>query len=55
MEPKHRTLSIGYFVIVVVTMLVAQAVFFGPHAETLSYSEFKALVKRGKVNGSVRL
>jgi cell division protease FtsH len=50
MEPKHRTFSIGYFVIVLITMLVAQAVLFAPHAENLSYSEFKALVKRGKVS-----
>jgi cell division protease FtsH len=50
MEPKHRTFSIGYFVIVLITMLVAQAVLFAPHAENLSYSEFKALVKKGKVS-----
>ena len=50
MEPKHRTFSIGYFVIAVIMMLVAQAVLFAPHAENVSYSEFKALVKKGKVS-----
>ena len=50
MEPKHRTFSIGYFVIAVITMFVAQALLFAPHAENVSYSEFKALVKKGKVS-----
>ena len=50
MEPKHRTFSIDYFVIAVIMMLVAQAVLFAPHAENVSYSEFKALVKKGKVS-----
>jgi cell division protease FtsH len=50
MEPKHRTFSIGYFVVVMMLMLIAQALLFAPHAENLSYSEFKVLVKKGKVS-----
>ena len=50
MEPKHRTLSIGYFVVALIILLVAQAVLFAPHTENVSYSEFKALVKKGKVS-----
>jgi hypothetical protein len=52
MEPKRRTLSIGYVVIAVIMMLIAQAVLFAPHAENVTYSEFKALVKKGKVSGA---
>jgi cell division protease FtsH len=50
MASKHRTFSIGYFLIVAIAMLVAQAVLSAPHAETVSYSEFKALVKKGKLS-----
>jgi cell division protease FtsH len=50
MEAKHRTFSIGYFVIVMMLLLIAQALLFAPHAENLSYSEFKTLVKKGKVS-----
>ena len=50
MEPKHRTLSIGYFVIAIILMLIAQAILFAPHTENVSYSEFKTLVKKSKVS-----
>jgi cell division protease FtsH len=51
MEPHHRTFSIGYFLIaVIMIVLVAQAVLFAPHTENVSYSEFKALAKKGKVS-----
>jgi cell division protease FtsH len=50
MERKHRTFSIGYFAIAVITMLVVQALFFAPGAENVTYSEFKTLVKKGKVS-----
>ena len=47
---KQRKFSIGYFVIAVITILVFQVPLFAPHAENVSYSEFKALVKKGKVS-----
>jgi cell division protease FtsH len=50
MPLKQRTFSIGYVFIALVVMFVLQSVFFAPGAETLSYSEFKALVKKGKVS-----
>jgi len=49
MEPKQRHFSIGYFVLAFVGLLVVQSVLFAPHTENVSYNEFKALVKRGKV------
>jgi cell division protease FtsH len=39
----------GLFAIVLVAMFVPQFSFFGPRAANMSYSEFKALVKKGKV------
>jgi cell division protease FtsH len=50
MEPKQRRFSIGYLVIALIAMVVLQSVLFAPHAETLSYSEFKTLVRKGKVS-----
>ena len=53
MEPKHQTFSIGYFIAALIVLFVLQSVLFAPHAETLSYSEFKALAKKGKVSNLV--
>jgi len=53
MEPKQRHFSIGYFILAFVALLVVQSVLFAPHTENLSYNEFKALVKRGKVTDLV--
>ncbi len=53
MEPRRQALSIGYFVLAFVALWVLQSVLFGPHTENLSYSEFKALVKKGKVTDVV--
>src|SRR5438874_8895167 len=50
MEPKQRTFSIGYLAIALIAMFILQSVLFAPHAENLSYSEFKTLVKKGKVS-----
>ncbi len=52
MESKHQKFSIGYLVAELITLLL-QSVLFAPHAETLSYSEFKALVKKGKISNLV--
>jgi cell division protease FtsH len=49
MEPRQRTFAIGLVAIVVVAMFVLQFPFFGSRAGNVSYSEFKALVKTGKV------
>ncbi len=53
MEPKQRTFSIGYLVIALVAMVILQSVLLAPHAENLSYSEFKTLVKKGKVSNLI--
>jgi cell division protease FtsH len=50
MERRQRTFSIAYLAIVLIAMFFLQSVLFAPRAEDLSYSEFKTLVKRGKVS-----
>ncbi|MGH7347436.1 MAG: ATP-dependent metallopeptidase FtsH/Yme1/Tma family protein, partial [Candidatus Rokuibacteriota bacterium] len=47
---KQRKFAIGYLAITLVALLVFQFPLFGPRAATLSYSEFKALAKKGKVS-----
>jgi cell division protease FtsH len=49
MEPTQRTFSIGYFIVTFVVLLAVQALLFAPHSENLSYRDFKALLKAGKV------
>jgi cell division protease FtsH len=53
MEPKRQRFSIGYFIAALTALFLLQSVLFAPHAENLSYSEFKALVKKGKVSDLV--
>jgi cell division protease FtsH len=53
METKQRKFSIGYSIVALIALFLVQSVLFTPHAETLSYSEFKALVKKGKVSNLV--
>ena len=53
MEFKKQKFSIGYFVIALIALFLLQSVLFAPHAETLSYSEFKALARKGKVSNLV--
>ncbi|MEZ5318120.1 MAG: ATP-dependent zinc metalloprotease FtsH [Vicinamibacterales bacterium] len=48
MEAKQR-FSIGYLIAVVLALVMIQSLFFGPHTENLSYSDFKQLVAKGKV------
>src|SRR3990172_8696913 len=49
MEPKQQKFSVGYFIAALVVLLLLQSFLFAPHRENLSYSEFKMLVKKGKV------
>ena len=49
MEPKQQQFSVGYFIVVLIFILILQATLFRPHTETLPYSDFKKLVSAGKV------
>ena len=49
MEKKHQQFSIWYFIVVFLLILWMQQAFFGPHVENLSYSDFKTLLKQGKI------
>jgi cell division protease FtsH len=49
MEKKQQQFSIWYFVAALLVMLAIQNFLFAPHAENLSYSDFKVLLKVGKV------
>ena len=53
MEPKQRRFSVGYVIATVLALVLIQSILLAPHAETLSYSEFKTLVKKGKVSDLV--
>ena len=53
MEPKQQKFSVGYFIAALVVLLLLQSFLFAPHRENLSYSEFKMLVKKGKVTDLV--
>jgi cell division protease FtsH len=53
MEPKQQRFSIGYFIATVLALVLIQSVLFAPHAENLSYSEFKVLAKKSKVSDLV--
>src|SRR2546426_3267376 len=50
MELKQRKFAIGYLAIALITILVFQLPLFGPRAVNVSYSEFKALAKKGRVS-----
>ena len=53
MESSDRKFAIGSLVATLIAVIALQALLFGPHAETLSYSEFKVLVRNGKVSDLV--
>jgi cell division protease FtsH len=46
---KQQHFSLWYFVGVALLLLAVQAVFFSPHVETLTYSDFKVLLQAGKI------
>jgi cell division protease FtsH len=50
MEPKQRTFSVWYTVVAMLVLLGLQAFLLMPHPESMSYSEFKALLRAGKVS-----
>jgi cell division protease FtsH len=49
MERKQQQFSLWYFLVALLVMLAIQNFLFAPHAENLSYSDFKVLLKAGKV------
>lgn len=50
MEKKKQQFSLWYFVAASVILLAIQLLLFAPRVETVTYSEFKALLKAGKVD-----
>src|ERR687891_554551 len=50
---RQQKFSIGYSIAALLALFLLHSVLFAPHAETVSYSEFKALVKQGKVSNLV--
>jgi cell division protease FtsH len=53
MEAKQTKFSVGYAIATLIAIFLLQSILFAPHAENLTYSEFKTLVKKGKVNDLV--
>lgn len=49
MEPRERRFSIWYVLFAFSALLAVQSIFARPHSETIAYSEFKALLRAGKV------
>ncbi len=50
MEKKQQQFSIWYFLAIMFVILAIQNYFFAPHTANLAYSEFKVLLKAGKVS-----
>jgi cell division protease FtsH len=53
MEKRQQQFSIGYFILVLIIVLGLQAYFASPSVETISYSQFKSLVKNRQVSNLV--
>ncbi|QYY33923.1 ATP-dependent zinc metalloprotease FtsH (plasmid) [Cupriavidus pinatubonensis] len=49
MEPRQQQFSLWYLLLTVSAMLILQSVLFSSHVETLPYSDFKVLLKAGKL------
>ncbi|MGE5217803.1 MAG: ATP-dependent zinc metalloprotease FtsH [Chloroflexota bacterium] len=49
MDKWQQHFSIGYFFIALILLFVLQTYLAAPQVETISYSQFKALVKKGQV------
>jgi cell division protease FtsH len=52
-EPGQRNFSIGYVAAAALALLLVQAILLAPHSESLSYNEFKTLLKKGKLSDLV--
>ncbi len=50
MDKWHNQFSIGYFIIALILLFGLQTYLAAPQVETISYSQFKALVKKGLVS-----
>jgi cell division protease FtsH len=50
MEPKQRRFSVWYTVLAMLVFFGIQAILLAPRPENMSYSEFKALLRAGKVS-----
>ncbi|MCY1348150.1 ATP-dependent zinc metalloprotease FtsH [compost metagenome] len=48
-EPRQQQFSLWYVLLAVSRMLIIQSVLFSPHVESLPYSDFKLLLKAGKL------
>jgi cell division protease FtsH len=53
MDKWKQQLSIGYFVVALLMLFLLQYYFAAPKVETIGYSQFKALVKKGLVTNLV--
>jgi cell division protease FtsH len=53
MQKWQQQFSIGYFVIALVLLFALQTFFASPHVETITYSQFKALAKKGLLSNVV--
>ena len=49
-KSDHKGPSLGHWLIAIAVLVLLQALLSRPHAETLAYSEFKALVAAGRVS-----
>jgi len=49
----QQQFSIGYFVVALILLFALQTYFAAPRVETISYSQFKTLVKKGLVSNVV--
>ncbi len=47
MEKKQQQFSIWYFIAAFIVILMIQNYLTGPHVETITYGQFKSLVKKG--------
>jgi cell division protease FtsH len=50
MEKKKQQFSLWYFVVAFLVLMAIESFLFSPHVENLSYSDFKTLLKAGKVS-----
>lgn len=49
MEQKQQDFTIWYFILALIIMLTMQTFLLTPRLETITYSQFKSLIKKGLV------